>query len=88
MTVVAIIGILAAIAIPNFIAMQMRAKRSELVTNSAGRRTAEKAYYAEWGTYTEAIATPPGRPGRRPIEFRGGGHKSFQLLGWTADGYV
>ena len=41
MIVVAIIGILAAIAIPSFLAMQLRAKRSELPTNLDAIRTAE-----------------------------------------------
>ena len=45
--VVAIIGILAAIAIPNFLAMQLRAKRAELPSNLDGIRTAEKAYHEQ-----------------------------------------
>src|SRR6478735_7184316 len=55
MIVVAIIGILAAIAIPNFIKFQARSKQSEARTNLKGIFTAEKAflgdhdYYSAWG---------------------------------------
>jgi len=89
MIVVAIIGILAAIAIPNFLAMQMRAKRAELPTNLDGLRTAEKAYHAEWDGFTAAAATPAATPsGRHPVAFSGGGKAAFDLLGWNADGKV
>lgn len=88
MIVVAIIGILAAIAIPNFIAMQLRAKRSELPTNVDGIRTAEKAYHHEWDAFTSAGVTPASLPGRTQVDFSGGGLASFQNLGWTADGKV
>lgn len=88
MIVVAIIGILAAIAIPNFIAMQLRAKRSELPTNVDGIRTAEKAYHHEWDAFTSAGSTPASVPGRQQVDFSGGGFTSFENLGWTADGKV
>ena len=88
MVVVAIIGVLAAIAIPNFLAMQLRTKRAELPTNLDAIRTAEGAYYQEWDTYTGAALTPPTMPGRNPIPFAGGGMRQFDLLGWMADGKV
>ncbi len=88
MIVVAIIGILAAIAIPSFLAMQLRAKRSELPTNIDAIRTSEKAYHAEWDVYTTCAATPTSAPGRQPTEFAGGGLTQFQNLGWVADGRV
>ena len=89
MIVVAIIGILAAIAIPSFLAMQLRAKRSELPTNLDAIRTAEKAYHAEWDSYTACLATPgTGLPGRIATTFATGGLTNFQNLGWVADGRV
>ncbi len=88
MIVVAIIGILAAIAIPNFLAMQLRAKRAELPSNLDGIRTAEKAYHAEWDGFTSASATPATQPTRTPVNFSAGGFASFQNLGWVADGKV
>ena len=88
MIVVAIIGILAAIAIPNFLAMQLRAKRAELPSNLDGVRTAEKAYHAEWDSFTEAAATPATPSGRAQAAFTGAGYSQFDNLGWVADGLV
>ena len=51
MIVVAIIGILAAIAIPNYQRFQQKAKQSEARSLLEGIYTAEKAFMAEWGTY-------------------------------------
>ncbi len=52
MIVVAIIGILAAIAIPNFVRFQARSKQSEAKVNLKSAFTAEKAYFAEKDTYS------------------------------------
>ena len=54
MIVVAIIGILAAIAIPSFVQMQLKARRAELPANLDGLRTAEVAYHAEWDAFTSS----------------------------------
>ena len=51
MIVVALIGILAAIAIPNFLTYQARAKQSEARMNLAAIHTAEVIYFAEKNTY-------------------------------------
>ena len=47
MIVVAIIGILAAIAIPNFLKFQSRARQSEAKSNLKAVFTANKSMYAE-----------------------------------------
>src|SRR3954466_12903159 len=52
MIVVAIIGILAAIAIPNFIKFQARSKQSEVKSNMKAVFTAQKAYYQEKDTFS------------------------------------
>ena len=52
MIVVAIIGILAAIAIPNFIKFQARSKQSEAKANLKGAFTAQKAYFQEHSSYS------------------------------------
>jgi type IV pilus assembly protein PilA len=52
MIVVAIIGILAAIAIPNFLKFQAKSKQSEAKTNLKGIYTAETAYFGENNTYS------------------------------------
>jgi len=51
MIVVAIIGILAAIAIPNFLKYQAKSKQSEAKVNLKGIFTSETAYYSEQNTY-------------------------------------
>ncbi len=57
MIVVAIIGILAAIAIPNFLTYQCKAKQSEAKSNLGAIRVSQEAYFAEYDNYGAAIAT-------------------------------
>src|SRR5437773_1453977 len=56
MIVVAIIGILAAIAIPNFIKFQARSKQSEAKANLKAMFTAEKAFYQEKDRFSSYVA--------------------------------
>lgn len=58
MIVVAIIGILAAIAIPNFISYQLKSKTTEAKTNIGAIKTSEIAYAAETDEYLTASSTP------------------------------
>ena len=58
MIVVAIIGILSAIAIPNFIRFQLRSRAGEGKLNIAGMRTAQEAYFAEFQIYLPIAVTP------------------------------
>ncbi len=51
MIVVAIIGILAAIAIPNFLKYQAKSKQSEAKTNLKGIFTSETSYFSEANKY-------------------------------------
>ena len=51
MIVVAIIGILAAIAIPNFMKFQAKSKQSEAKTNLKSLYTSQKAYFGEKDGY-------------------------------------
>lgn len=54
MIVVAIIGILAAIAIPNFMSYQCKSKQSEAKTNLGAIATSEETYMAEHNVYKAA----------------------------------
>ncbi len=58
MIVVAIIGILAAIAIPNFLNYQLKSKTAEAKTNLGGVKTALESYRAEYDTYRNCVANP------------------------------
>ena len=56
MIVVAIIGILAAIAVPNFIKFQAKAKQSEAKTMLRSYFTAQRHYFSEKDTYTSTLS--------------------------------
>ena len=88
MIVVAIIGILAAIAIPNFLQFQLRSKTGEAKTNLAAIRTAEEGYFAEFGVYVDAAATPAPRAAPPSSVWAGGGLAGFDTLGWSPEGEV
>jgi len=63
MIVVAIIGILAAIAIPNFLRFQAKSKQSEAKVNLGGIFTAQTAYFGEnnlYGDFTQIAWAPIG----------------------------
>jgi type IV pilus assembly protein PilA len=56
MIVVAIIGILAAIAIPNFMTYQCKAKQAEAKSVLGSIRVLQEAYLAEFDTYADTTA--------------------------------
>jgi type IV pilus assembly protein PilA len=63
MIVVAIIGILAAIAIPNFLRFQAKSKQSEAKTNLGGIFTGQTSYLGEhdrYGSFAEIAWAPIG----------------------------
>jgi prepilin-type N-terminal cleavage/methylation domain-containing protein len=55
MIVVAIIGLLASIALPNYAAFQLKTKTAEVKSNLAAIVTVEEAYFAEFGSYVAAV---------------------------------
>jgi type IV pilus assembly protein PilA len=58
MIVVAIIGILAAIAIPNFLQYQMKSRQSEAKTNLGAIKTSQVSWQGERGCYLTVAAAP------------------------------
>ena len=91
MIVVAIIGILAAIAIPNFLRFQLRARSSEGKTNLAAIRTAEEGYNAEFGTYLPAAVNPAAGSGSTKQVWNAAAPApvpGFDTLGWAPEGQV
>ncbi len=87
MIVLAIFGILAAIAVPNFIEMQYRAKRAEVPSNMDGIKTAMLAYESAYGhLVAESAPQPDGTPGKYSRRWRTG--SQFDAIGWYPDGEV
>lgn len=85
MIVVAIIGILAAIAIPNFRNYQMKAKTAEASANLGNIKTAQEAYLAENDVYLVCAANPAAIP-VTPTAFVAGG--GFASIGFSPSGPV
>ncbi len=90
MIVVAIIGILAAIAIPNFLRFQLKSKSSEGKVNIAAIRTAEESYLAEFGVYVATVLVPStGSPGSQKAVFDiPTAGADFDQLGFAPEGNV
>jgi type IV pilus assembly protein PilA len=87
MIVVAIIGILAAIAVPNFVAMQYRAKRAEVPSNVDGIKTAELAYDAAFDAFVQEATWRPTTPLDKTQQAWPTG-TGFATIGWAPDGAV
>ncbi len=87
MIVVAIIGILAAIAVPNFVEMQYRSKRAEVPSNMVGIKTAQLAYDATYDRFiVQSSFIPSGAVGKTQIDWPAG--TAFDTIGWSPDGRV
>lgn len=75
MIVVGIIGILVAIAAPNFAKYQSKARQAEAKISLAAVYTAEKSFYSEYSSYI---------PSMDAIGYAAEGNKRFYSLGWAA----
>lgn len=88
MIVVAIVGILAALAIPNYLRFQMRSKSTEAKLNLKSIATSEDAYFGEFNLYITAAATPAGPEGTNRRAWSGGGVSQFDRMGFVPIGSV
>lgn len=90
MIVVAIVGILAATAIPNFRRFQLRSKSSEAKVNLGAIRTAEMAAVSEFGLFIPASTSPTSYGGTSAIPFTDTGPPgaNFSTLGFQPEGVV
>ena len=73
MIVVAIIAILAAIAIPNFLHFQCKSKQSEIKTNLGGLFVTEKTFLGEANTYSTDLVSVGWQPDGSPLYIYGFG---------------
>lgn len=95
MVVVAIIGILAAVAIPNYQKYQARSRQTEAKVGLAAAFTAEKGFAAEQNTFSSCLVnigySPDGNATTKryyAIGFSGGGNTSCGLGGASScNGY-
>jgi len=87
MIVVAIIGVLSAVAIPQFRTYQFKSKTAEVKSNLSAIRIAEEAYFAEFSEYRSAAPEPATIPGSVPVAFDGVSSQ-FAPLGFDAEGTV
>lgn len=72
MIVVAIIAFLAMVSVPTFTRFLAKAKRAEAYMNLNSIYAAEKAYWAEHGSYTDVLSGENGA-GWKPEGYKGGG---------------
>jgi type IV pilus assembly protein PilA len=85
--VVAIIGVLSAVAIPRFLRFQLRAKASEALTNLAAIAVTEESFFSEHGYYASVASPVPATiPGNTRIVWSG--NADFDALGWIPEGPV
>lgn len=87
MIVVAIIGILAAIAIPNFLRYQLKSKTAEARTNIGAIKTSSEAFRAEWDGYAIAASHPASAPDDTKAPW-GQGNTGFNAIGYAPTGDV
>jgi type IV pilus assembly protein PilA len=87
MIVVAIIGILAAIAIPNFLRYQLRSKASERKMNvEAIFKAEESGRQREGGAYVDLAATPAGNVTGQKIVWGTNDYAAAQAVDWVVQG--
>ena len=91
MIVVAIIGILAAVAIPSFINYQLSSKRTVAYANLSALAKSQKAYFAEFNDFVPVDAEPSGALGGSPTNLKRSNVSvgpAFAAVGWVPDGDV
>lgn len=90
MTVVSFIGILSAIAIPNYLRIRLVAKTAEAKANLGAIRTCEEAYKIEDEVYMACNPCPDSIPNGKltKVAFTGAGKNDFDIIGFEPIGDV
>jgi type IV pilus assembly protein PilA len=87
MLVVAIVGVLAAIAIPLLNGYQLRSKSAEAKVNLGALRVLQEGIYSEFQTYRSANAEPAAIPGAVAVAFDSV-NSDFGPMGFVPEGRV
>jgi prepilin-type N-terminal cleavage/methylation domain-containing protein len=88
MIVVAIVGILAAVAIPSFRTYIQKSKTAEAVTFLGEIRQREESYRAEFGTYCAAAVAPRATPTSASVNWSVAANSPWNQLGAAPDSAV
>ena len=88
MIVVAIIGILAAIAIPNFLRYQLKSKTAEAKTNIGAIKTSQEAFRAEWDGYLPCALKPTTKNDTKQQWSADAANDGFSEIGFAPTGDV
>lgn len=88
MIVVAIIGLLAAIAIPNYLTFQCKSKQSQAKSGLGGWFISEKTFFSEFSTYGTDLLEVHWEPEGSPLYLFGFGSAQYPsaidgIVGWT-----
>jgi len=87
MIVIAIIGILAAIAIPQFSNYRMRAFNSAVISDLKNTSLAEEAYYNDYKSYTKNRTKLPGNyASEGVVHVANASDKGYTLIGYHPSG--
>jgi prepilin-type N-terminal cleavage/methylation domain-containing protein len=89
MIVVAIIGLLSSIAIPNFLKYQARSRRSEAYANLAELARAQKAFQAERNSFHDTGTSEPSPIlGTQKMQWDAAASAAFDPIGFRPEGAV
>jgi len=93
MIVVALIGVLAAVAIPSFLTYQARSRRAEAYSNLAALAGSQKSFQAVRNVFHHSTNTfpdpdPYGGLGTHKMQWDSDSEDAFGELGWAPEGEV
>jgi len=82
LAVVFVVGVLAAIAIPNFLRYQLRAKEAEATMQLLGLQAAEASQLQKTGRYVSLALPSGGHPGRAKLAWSSADLAAAARIGW------
>jgi len=83
----AVLAVVAAIAIPNFVSMQYKSKRAEIPMNLRSIKTAQMAYMQEFDVFVKCAAYPA-TPTKTTNQWTRSASGGFHTIDFTPDGDV